>query len=159
MTNLYDEVSTTFQEPGELVDGELRLELRDCYQGDAAKSWVPAYRFAMTVGAEHVGKTELRLGATDFIVRFAGQVGYEVEANHRRHRFASRALRLLPQLARRHGFTCLSITCEPANSGSRRSCELAGAEMIEIVGAPEDCEMYREGDRQRCRYLLDCMGS
>lgn len=155
MMNLNDEVSTTFQDPGELADGELHLELEERYRGDAVKGWVPAYRFAMTVGGEHVGKIELRLGATDFMVRFAGQVGYEVEPTHRGRRLASRALRLLPQLALDHGFTRLWITCDPANAASRRSCELAGAEMIEVVDLPQDCEMYREGDRQRCRYLLD----
>jgi predicted acetyltransferase/ribosomal protein S18 acetylase RimI-like enzyme len=156
MSNEWDKISTAFQEPGDLIDGDLRLSLHERFPGDPIKQWVPTYRFAITVGTESVGKIELRLGATDFMVQFGGQVGYEIESDHRGHRFAARALRLLPQLARRHGFNCLWATCDPANWASRRTCELAGADLIEIVDLPQDCEMHQEGERQRCRYRLAC---
>jgi tagatose 1,6-diphosphate aldolase len=97
----------------------------------------------------------LRLGATDFMVRFGGQVGYGIAEPHRGNRFTARALPLLVPLARLHGFSCLWITCDPQNWASRRSCEIAGAKFVETVDLPEDCDMYRQGDRQRCRYRLD----
>lgn len=163
-TDVYDEqratglagISTNFLELRELVDGELCLVLEELYPGDTELEWAPAYRFAITVRGQKVGQIELRLSDSDFVVRFAGQVGYSVEPLHRGNRFAARALRLLLPLARRHGFSCLWATVDPANWASRRSCEIAGATLAGIVDLPEHCEMYRRGDRQRCRYRLQC---
>jgi len=140
-------VSTAFQEPGELVDGDMCLVVERLYPGDPPSGWAPAYRFAITVRGKKVGDIELRLGSSDFILQFAGQVGYSVEPPYRGNRFAARALRLLLPLAGRHGFTCIWVTVDPANWASRRSCELAGATMAEIVDLPEDCDMYRQGYR------------
>ena len=50
--------------------------------------------------------------------------------------------------------TELWITCNPDNLASRRTCELAGAEFMGIVDLPPDSDMYLEGERQKCRYLL-----
>jgi predicted acetyltransferase len=47
------------------------------------------------------------------------------------------------------------ITCNPDNWASRRTCELAGAELVEIVDLPEDNDMYRKGKRRKCRYRLE----
>ena len=149
-------ILTDFDNVDDLSDGELRLTLIEQYAGDPMKVWVPAYRFAMSVGDQNVGRIELRLGTTDFMVRFGGQVGYSVAQGYRGHRYAARSLRLLVPLARRHGFSALWITCDPQNLASRRSCEIAGAQFVEIVDLPEDCDMYRRGDRQKCRYRLDC---
>ena len=149
-------VSTAFQEPGDLVDDDMRLVVEHLYPGDLTAGWVPAYRFAITVRGQKVGAIELRLGTSDFICHFAGHVGYSIAPPHRGNRLAARALRLLLPLARRHGFTCIWVTVDPENAASRRTCELAGATMVEVVDLPEDCEMYREGYRQRCRYRLDC---
>jgi predicted acetyltransferase len=149
-------ISTGFQDPGELVDDELLLTVEHLYPGDAELGWVPAYRFLISVCGKRVGEIELRLGASDFIQQYAGQVAYGVDPECRGNRFAARALRLLPLLARRHGFTCIWATVDPENWASRRTCELAGATLVEIVDLPEDCEMYREGYRQRCRYRLPC---
>jgi len=147
-------ISTTFRDPGLLADGDLRLVLKERAPGDPERGWAPAYRFAIEVEGAAVGSIELRLGATDFMVRFAGQVAYEVLAPHRGHRHAARALSLLPPLARAHGFDALWITCNPDNHASRRTCELAGAELVEIVDLPTDCDMYAEGERSKCRYRL-----
>lgn len=156
MAEPQDSISTVLEDPGDLLDGDLRLVLAEGYPGDPVKAWVPAYRFAMTVGHEKVGDIELRLGATEFMVRFGGQIGYAVAERHRGRRLAARALRLLIPLARRHGFHRLWITCDPSNWASRRSCEIAGAQLVETADLPEDCDMYTRGDRQRCRYRLDC---
>lgn len=151
-----DSLAVGFLEPGELIDAELRLVIEQLYPGDSVKAWVPAYRFGIMVRDERVGDIELRLGTSHFIVKFAGQVGYRIDPAHRGKRFAARALRLLVPLAKRVGFHTLWLTVDPRNAASRRSCELAGATLVEIVDLPKDCEMYREGDRQRCRYRLEC---
>jgi tagatose 1,6-diphosphate aldolase len=148
-------VATAFRDPGELVDGDLRLVLAACAPADPVKGWVPWYRFVMTVDGGRVGEIHLRLGATDFMVRFAGQVAYGVDEPHRGHRYAARALRLLQPLARAHGLDPLWVTCNPDNLASRRTCELAGGRLVEIVDLPLDCDMYAEGERQKCRYRFD----
>jgi tagatose 1,6-diphosphate aldolase len=48
----------------------------------------------------------------------------------------------------------LWITCNPENVASRRTCEFAGAEFVEIVDLPTNIDMYLEGERQKCRYRL-----
>jgi predicted acetyltransferase len=134
----------------------MRLVVKELYPGNPAAGWVPAYRFAITVSGQEAGAIELRLGTSDFIQQFAGHVAYGVEPSYRGNRLAARALRLILPLAGRHGFTSIWATVDPDNWASRRSCELAGATMVEIVDLPKDCDMYREGDRQRCRYRLEC---
>jgi predicted acetyltransferase len=149
-------IRTDFLDPGELCDGELRLFVAERVAADPVKGHVPAYNFAMTiVGHDDViGQIGLRLGATDFLVRYAGQLGYDVDERHRGHRYAARSCTLLFPLARAHGFTELWITCDPINIASRRTCEFAGAELVEIVALPPDCEMYADGERFKCRYRI-----
>jgi predicted acetyltransferase/putative NIF3 family GTP cyclohydrolase 1 type 2 len=141
--------------PGDLRDGELRLDLRERTPADPVRGWVPMYRYDMVVAGRTVGRIDLRLRGTDFLVRYGGLVGYGVDAPHRGHHYAARSLRLLAPVARAHGLVPLWITCNPDNHASRRTCELAGAELVEIVDLPPGCDMYNEGERQKCRYRLD----
>jgi predicted acetyltransferase len=146
-----------FHNPGKLIDGDLELILVEQYPGDLAKNYVPAYRFKMTLAGQdvEVGHFELRIGNTTDIVMYGGHIGYRVAPAHRGHRYAARACLLLLPLAKSHGLSTLWITCNPDNLASRKTCELAGARLIEIVDLPEDSEMYQGGDRQKCRYRLD----
>jgi predicted acetyltransferase len=147
-------IVTTFPALGPLVDGELRLDVLERVPADPERGWVPAYKFRIVVDGVPVGRIDLRLGATDFMLRFAGQVGYGIDAGFRGHRYAARALGVLKEVARAHAFDALWITCNPDNLASRRTCELAGAELVEIVDLPADCDMYADGDRSKCRYRL-----
>lgn len=64
-------ISRTFLEPLKLVEDELCLVLEQLYPGDTELGWAPAYRFAITVREQNVGKIELRLSESDFVVQFA----------------------------------------------------------------------------------------
>lgn len=149
-------ILTDFLDPGELRDGELRLFVAERNAADSERGFVPAYNFAMTIDGvdDVIGQIGLRLGATHFLVHYAGQLGYDVDEPHRGHRYAARSCRLLFPLARAHGFAELWITCDLANVASRRTCELAGAELVEIVALPPDCEIYADGERFKCRYRV-----
>jgi predicted acetyltransferase len=142
---------------GSLVDNDLQLVLVEEYPGDPALNHVPAYKFKMTlVGQdEEIGRVQLRIGNTSHIVMYAGHIGFSVRPEHRGQRFGARACRLLLPLARSHGLKALWITCNPDNVASRRTCELAGAKLVEIVDLPEDTDMYQKGERQKCRYRID----
>jgi predicted acetyltransferase len=148
-----------FQDPGRLVDDDLELILAGKHPGDPATGRVPAYSFRMVAagGGIDIGGIQLRVGNTKHILMYAGHIGYGVHTEHRGHRYAARACRLLLPLARRHGLGALWITCNPENTASRRTCELAGAELVDIVDLPEDTDMVQQGERRKCRYriLLD----
>lgn len=137
-----------------LVDGELELHLVERTLGDPPRQRVPAYRFDIVVGRAKAGSISLRVGSGSFIEQYAGHIGYGVDYEFRGHHYAARACRLLFSLARHHELTTLWITCNPENVASRRTCELIGGELVDIVDVPIETDMYKEGDRQKCRYRV-----
>lgn len=142
---------------GPLHDGELSLVLADTESLDVFSGRVPAYRFEMRLRGIRgsVGSISLRLANTPHIVNYLGHIGYSVEPAHRGHRLAARSCRLLLPLAQQHGLNPLWITCNPDNWASRRTCELIGAKLIEIVDIPADNPIYLRGERHKCRYRLE----
>jgi predicted acetyltransferase len=150
MTILTDSLRT-----GELCEGDLRLVLSDISPHVFHK--VPTYFFRMVsspVGTE-VGTINLRVGSSPHLERYAGHIGYGVHEPFRGHRYAARSVKLLVPLARRIGLDPLWITCDPENIASRRSLEIAGAELVEVVDVPQDCGILKYGNHPRkCRYRL-----
>ena len=146
-----------FQDPGQLIDDDLKLVLVEKFEGDAALSLVPSYKFRMTRthDGQEMGRIDLRIGNVKSIVMYAGHIGYGVFPEYRGRHYAARSVKLLLPLARRHDFETIWITCNPDNFASRRTCELAGGRMIEIVDLPVDNEMYQRGERKKCRYRID----
>jgi predicted acetyltransferase len=57
------------------------------------------------------------------------------------------SLRFLFPLAAKLGLNPLWITWDPDNIGSRRSCELAAAQFVQIVDEPEKCGTRGRGGR------------
>jgi tagatose 1,6-diphosphate aldolase len=145
-----------FEDVGTLRDRDLWLDLRTREPADPLRGWVPAYHFVMRLdGVDHpVGRIGFRVGDTHAIEHYAGHLGYEVAPSFRGNRLAERSCRLLLQLARRHGFTELWITCNPDNWASRRTCERLGAQLVEIVDVPKDSDVYAPGSERKCRYWL-----
>jgi predicted acetyltransferase len=147
--------STTLPDVPILRDGDLELHLVRRSAADSRRSWAPAYHFEMRVpDGELAGWIDLRVGDAEEVALFNGHIGYTVRESYRGRRYAARACRLLFDLARRHGFTEVWITCNPDNGASRRTCELAGAEYVETVDLPVESDLYRRGDRQKCRYRV-----
>src|SRR5690606_10076894 len=103
----------------------------------------------------YMGNISLRLSNAPAIVLYAGHIGYGVEEMFRGNHYAARSVKLLIPHARSHGICPIWITCNPDNYPSRRSCELAGARLVEIVDLPKDNPMYKIGERQKCRYRID----
>jgi tagatose 1,6-diphosphate aldolase len=101
-----------------------------------------------------LGNIRLSIGSTPHIECYAGHVGYGVLPQHRGHRYAARAVKLLLPLACKLGIDPVWITCDPENLASRRTLELAGAEFIEMVDVPVDCVIHRKGHPKKCRYRL-----
>ncbi|HWF66893.1 MAG TPA: GNAT family N-acetyltransferase [Acidobacteriaceae bacterium] len=138
-----------------LRHGDLELRLAD--YAVHAYHRVPTYFFRMMSieRAAELGTINLRIGSTPHLERYAGHIGYGVHRAFRGHHYASRSVKLLLPLARTLGIDPVWITCDPDNAASRRSLEIAGAEMIEIVDVPEDCGIRKHGGKTRkCRYRL-----
>jgi len=146
-----------FLDPGELREGDILLRLAATQPADPVKGWVPCYKFHIVsvAAGSRAGEIRLRVGDNENLRLYWGHVGYGVDPEHRGRHFAARALRLVLPLARLHGLSELWITCNPENTSSRRTCEYAGAEFVEIVDLPPHLDMYQRGDRQKCRYRLD----
>ena len=146
-----------FLEPGELQDGELRLELRRTFKGSRSLNLAPNYAFIMRhaeTGAR-MGDIDLRLSGERYITHYAGHIGYGVDKAYRGHGYAARACRLLLPLAQAHGLEPLWITCNPDNVPSRKTCERLGATLEEIVAVPPGSDIYRRGEHEKCRYRVD----
>lgn len=147
-----------FLDPGHLVDDDLELDLIETRAGNPRKGYVPAYVFHLIPkGQPHVwmGRISLRIGSTEHVERYAGHIGYSVEPAFRGRRYASRSCRLLFSLARAHQLNPLWITCTPENTPSRRTCEILGATMVEIVPIPPTDPLYAPDSRWKCRYRID----
>lgn len=145
----------TFINPGKLVDNELVLVLTKTVSADEKKGYSPMYQFVMQNKncGETIGQINLRIGNSENIF-YGGHIGYDVDEKFRGHHYASRSCKLLLPLAKKHGLQSVTITCDPENVASRRTAELAGGILEEIVDLPEYNEQYQKGERQKCRYKL-----
>jgi tagatose 1,6-diphosphate aldolase len=141
--------------PLDLCHGDLELSLVDYSVHSFHK--VPTYTFHLKSisRGETMGQINLRVGATPHVEKYAGHIGYGVDPPHRGHHYAARAVGLLLPLARKLKIDPVWITCDPENTASRRSLEIAGAEFVEIVDVPESCGIRKFGGKLRkCRYRL-----
>jgi len=147
----------SFNDYGPLTDGEIELVVRGKRPGDFARGYAPAYWFDIRLSGspEVVGTADLRVGDTPHLRMYAGHIGYGIGEKYRGHRYAARACNLIKKVALDHGMKTLWITCNPDNHPSRRTCEILGCELVEIVDLPPDTDMYHQGERQKCRYRWD----
>jgi len=146
-----------FLDPGRLVDGDLELVLVERIAAVPRRGLVPAYKFEMqhTVQGTPMGRLDLRVGDTEDLRLYAGHIGYGVFEPYRGHHYAARSCRLVLPLARRHGLDAVWITCNPDNIASQRTCERVGATFVEVVDVPKRLDMYKRGEREKCRYRID----
>lgn len=135
----------------ELKNSEVCLKLNHQTPEDPIRHFVPAYHFDIYTpdGKTEVGKCDLRVGYNDLLY-YGGHIGYSVKERYRGNHYAAKACRLLFELAKQEGMDYVYITCNPDNFPSRRTCEILEGELLEIVDLPEDNDMYRKGERQKC---------
>ena len=141
-----------------LVDGDLRLVLERYDPGDPARGWVPECHFRLehTGTGQPMGQVRLRTALNERLQKFGGHVAYEVDSTCRGHHYAARSIRLIVPLARSLGLVELWITCDPENQASRRTAELAGAVLVDIIPLAEWARRWVEPTRTlTCRYRLE----
>jgi len=142
---------------GPLVDGDLELLLNRMEPMRPEDRWAAAYVYAMVErpSGKHAGEINLRLADTEELLFYGGHIGYGVDEAFRGRRYAARSVMLLLPLARRVGMKTLWITCDPENFASRRTCEIASGELVDIIEIPSTSPMYGQGRRWSCRYRFD----
>ena len=138
-------IDTTF-----LKNNEIQLVLEKTVDGNMEKGWVPAYHFAIcNTNGIKMGTCDLRIGHNDKLY-YGGNIGYRVDKEYRGHHYAGKACLLLFELAKKHNLKYLIITCNPDNFPSRKTCEYAGGELLEITELPEDNDMRANGETEKC---------
>ena len=148
----------TFYNPGKLIRNNLELVLvKTISPEDNEIDCIPVYKFEMRIATtkQKIGRINFRVGNTKDLIMYAGHFGYNVSQKYRGNRYAAKSCQLLFPLAKKHQINPLWITCNPDNTASRRTCEIAGGKLIEVIQLPPDNDQYQEGDRQKCRYRFD----
>ena len=105
-----------------------------------------------------MGGINLRVGYTENVKLYKGNIGFTVYENYRGKRYAARSCLLLTPLIRYHKLKPVWITCDVDNAASKRTIELIGADFIGTVRMPDDfpyIEYYPECSRVKHRYRWD----
>lgn len=138
-----------------LKNDEIQLILEKTVEGNVEKDWVPAYHFAIcnTRGTK-MGVCDLRIGHNDKLY-YGGNIGYSIDTEYRGSHYAGKACYLLFELAKKHNLEYVIITCNPDNIASRKTCEYAGGELLEVVELPEDSDMRERGETQKCIFKFN----
>lgn len=147
----------TFLDPDPLTDGDLEVTLDRKIPPNYRRGYAPVYQFKMLRAdtGDIMGTIDLRVGNTEDLVKYSGHFGYRVTVEYRGNRYAARSLKLLLPLARTHGLNPVWVTCDPDNSASRRTCEIVGGQLIDIVDVPQNTDLYKRGEQRKCRYRFD----
>lgn len=124
-------------------------------EGNEEKGWVPAYHFTICdLEGTKMGTCDLRIGHNEKLY-YGGNIGYRVEEPYRGHHYAGKACLLMFELAKKHELEYLIITCNPDNYPSRKTCEYACGELLEIVELPSDSDMRERGETEKCIYRFE----
>ena len=132
-----------FLDRGERVSGGAGLEGAEDYERWLNGEYTPHYGkveeavfLAKDENGGIVGISDVRLGTNDFILQFAGQIGYSVRPSRRGRRYASEILRLTLEEAKKLGFDKILVTCNEPNLASARVIEKNNGTLEKIVPHP-----------------------
>lgn len=91
-----------FVDPGILRGDGFELFRFSTPAPDISRGTVPAYDFRIRIDSQIVGQVNLRVGVTEPIMLYAGNLGYKVDPPYRGRHLAARAINLLLPVARHH---------------------------------------------------------
>ena len=101
---------------------------------------------------QEIGQISYRDGEGRNVYYF-GHIGYHIDPPYRGNHYAGRACLLLRQEIRMSGKSTVSITCDPENEASRKTCIRLGCLWEGITDVPEDIRMKYEISPIKCRYI------
>ncbi|MBE6760025.1 MAG: GNAT family N-acetyltransferase [Ruminococcaceae bacterium] len=82
--------------------------------------WVPTRYYLILRDGEIIGQANIRYGDSDFILNFAGHIGYCIAPWERCKGYATQALKLALPLAKSLGLDRVILTCDSDNDASRK---------------------------------------
>lgn len=137
-----------------MSDGIIDVVLYKKNAGDPLKGFSPEYKFDILLHPTRVkiGHINLRIGNTEKIMKYIGHIGYGIDEKYRGNKFAAKACILIKKVIKDHYMDTVIITCNPENYASRKTCEIIGAKLIEIIDIPETSDAYSPNETQKCRY-------
>jgi tagatose 1,6-diphosphate aldolase len=143
-----------FHNIGRLSGEEIDLVLERTNAENYEEDRLPTYDFSIFLAGTDVkvGGISLRVGFNENIY-YGGHIGYSIDEDFRGSNFAAKACLMLRDLAISHGMCELTITCDPANIASNKTCQAIGAEWVETVNVPEYYDIFTAGEKQKCRYI------
>ncbi len=118
------------------------------------QSDVPRYQFKIALHGkpEKIGYVALKIAFSDNMVKYYGQISYEIQEPYRGHGYAAKACRLVKQVAIDHHMDVVWICVVPENIASRKTCERIGCTFVEMITLPPQDDFYKKGTHQVCRY-------
>ncbi len=106
---------------------------------------------------DYAGYISLRLGESAPLY-YLGHIGYRIEEKYRGHHYALKACRLILPLAQRLGMESITITANPENIPSRKTCEQLGCVLESVVDVPYQYKYICANAKQKCRYIWQVQG-
>lgn len=142
-----------FKDFNYLTDGEIDLKIEEKTLSNEEKGYVPSYKYRITLhnSDDSIGAIDIRIGYNEGTY-YGGNIGYMIEEIYRGHGYASKACKIIKDVAIAHEMNKLIITCNPDNFPSRKTCEKTGLKLKDIVDLPTYNDMYKNGERQKCIY-------
>jgi predicted acetyltransferase len=143
-----------FRRKKTVSDGEIALELVVKTPGNKEKNWVASniYDIRRLEDKKVVGRCDIRFGMNPDLY-YMGNIGYAIYPPYRGQHYAAKATKLLFEIARQNKMKEIIITCNPDNFASRRTCELAGCLLKEIVDVPAGHELIEQEEYSKCIYV------
>ena len=112
------------------------------------------WRITLHNSKKEIGQISYRNGESRCIYYF-GHIGYHIDPPYRGNHYARRACLLIKKEILTGGKTSVSITCDPDNEPSRRTCIGLGCLWEGITSVPEDIREKYEISSTKCRYISD----
>ena len=96
--------------------------------------WVPMTTLWYVDGTTYLGRLALRHRLTPFLLERGGHIGYDVRPTARRRGHATAMLRAALPLCHERGIDRVLVTCDTANTASRKVIEANGGEFEDERG-------------------------
>jgi predicted acetyltransferase len=100
---------------------------------------VPTSEFWLIDGCEYIGQLSVRHELNDFILKIAGNIGYQIRPSRRRQGYGREILRLGLEKARQMGIYRALVTCDENNIGSKKVIEYNMGQFenaVDVEGSP-----------------------
>jgi tagatose 1,6-diphosphate aldolase len=139
----------------QLLDNELKLRFEGKKQVTEPDNNIQAYCFSMVnlMTEKEMGGINIKVGYTENIVNYRGNIGFTVYDEFRGKHYSSRSCILLIPVIATLKMTPIWFTCNVDNVASIRNIEKIGAVYINTVDVPEEYHTYYpENARIKRRY-------